>query len=490
MEGLPLVHNDELARHIEDKCHYEIVRGAKKGQARHKGFGQVISIPAYSLIGNPALARWHPQGHCASRNGQQRSRTALPEEAALDQAAQTFSGDSSAPRAIAGGRLGGSRAVSAPHLKRYCEPSKHLSGKEIAAREKSRTNSSSSQMRSDSSQMRSGSSQLRACATSTASDVLGADGLSDHGEASSSSRAPRLHRSLWNGENMPSSEEEKRDAVREELSNLVGGSMEAFRMMDLSGSGKISMQEFTDGMERIGVRWQELTGFRWMLDIFALFDQNRDGVIDLEEFFPVDTRKEEVCKRLNTPDFLDHWCDSSDNFSGSAERNPSWGAGAPRDELNRLYKAKKHLQGVSDHRRWMSSMFRRLKSRGKSDAQCRECIAHHLPRGSGAKDRVSVQTFSEVEVNSCKRAYQDGMQNHVRNIQKEVYTMRDQRQNLLETRQQLFKITGPLLAAEKFEEEKKTVSIGLSGFNLLGHGGHQENDGEFSDSDGGGVVVG
>lgn len=292
---------------------------------------------------------------------------------------------------------------------------------------------------------------------------------------------------------MAIAEEEKRDAVREELTNLVGGSMEAFRMMDLSGSGRISMQEFTDGMERIGVRWQELTGFRWDLDIFALFDQNRDGVIDLDEIFPVDTRKDDVHKRLNTPDFCEQWYICSDmDHSSSAERNPSWGAGAPRDELKRLYKAKKDLQGVSDHRRWMSSMFRRLKSKGKSDAQCRECIAHHLPRGSGVKDRVSVQTFSEVEVNSCKRAYQDGMQNHVRNIQKEVYTMRDQRQNLLETRQQLFKITGPLVAAEKFEDEKKTACAGLSGlsgFNLMHHGTRQD-DGDVSDSDGGGVVVG
>lgn len=247
-------------------------------------------------------------------------------------------------------------------------------------------------------------------------------------------------------------------------------------MMDLSGSGRISLQEFSDGMERIGVPWQEITGFRWILHLFALFDQNRDGVLDLDEFFPSDTRKDDGPRRLNTPDFWEQWCDWSDRYTehGLDERNPMWGAAAPTLELKRLFKAKKSQVSVADHRRWMSSMFRRLKSRGKSDAQVRECIALHLPRGTGPKDRQSVQTFSELEVKNCRRQYQEGMSNHARNIQKEVYTMREQRQRLADTRHHLFTITGPLLRDQRCEEEKKVVAQNFQGFHLLGHGHHPQ----------------
>lgn len=349
------------------------------------------------------------------------------------------------------------------------------------SRSQSRCGTSSSQTRLGSSQ------QLRAgCSASTFTDFEGGDDLSEREEVSciSSARPPVPRRGpggLWDGPPM-GDEEEKRDALREELIRLVGGSAEAFRMIDITGSGRISLTEFSDGMARIGIPWQELTGYRWILDLFALFDQNRDGVVDLEELFPVEARKEDGPRRLNTPDFWDQWCDWSDDFAGSArfERKPMWGDGPPKDELNRLYKAKRHQEGVSSQRRWMSSMFRRLKNRGKSDAQCRECIAQHLPRGSGPKDRHSVQTFSEVEVTNCKRAYQEGLQNPVRSIQKEVFTMREQRQQLAETRQQLFTITGPALvqyiAVQRAEEERKSPAaavLGLSGFNLLHHAAPQ-----------------
>jgi hypothetical protein len=56
--------------------------------------------------------------------------------------------------------------------------------------------------------------------------------------------------------------EELREDIRRALVNAVGGRMEAFRMIDLSGTGKICMQELTDGFERIGVDWRQITGFR------------------------------------------------------------------------------------------------------------------------------------------------------------------------------------------------------------------------------------
>lgn len=455
-------------------------RAQSQGRS-HGSFGEVMNLNACSLLCNPALVRWHPQGRHAK--GSQRSRAALPDGASTEFASSTFSGGSSRPGAD-GSLRRAKRSGSAPCLSsRYCEPSKHLSGQEILARKQSRSATSTSLTRSS---IRSqGGSGSRVSGSTFADWFEGADGLSVREEAASSSRinhqrVPRME------PRSPAAEEDLRESIREELINIVGGSMEAFRMMDLNGSGRISLQEFGDGMERIGVPWQELTGFRWMLHLFTLFDQNRDGVVDLEEFFPSDTRKDDGPRRLNTPDFLEHWCDWSDRYSGRPARDPKWEGEAPRVELKRLFKAKKNQAAVAVHRKWMSSMFRRLKNRGKSDAQVRECIAAHLPRGTGPKDRQNVQTFSDAEVKNCKRQYNDGMQNHVRMIQKEVYTMREQRQNLADTRQQLFTITGPLLAAQRHEEEKKNpTKIDFGGF-LHGPAHKEGHEGEGADESGSG----
>lgn len=240
--------------------------------------------------------------------------------------------------------------------------------------------------------------------------------------------------------------------------------------MDLSNSGRVCMQEFQDGLERIGCPWQELTGYKFFLDVFALFDQNKKGVIFLDELFPVEVRIAEE-RRLNTPDFWDQWCEWSDDYTDLSgyDRNPHWGQeGPPRQELVRIYKAKQKLKEYCDERTSMRSAFRRLKSKGKSDARVRECLASWLPRGTGPKDRQAVPTFSETEIRKCKTQYNDGYQNHVRSIQKEVYSMREQKQMLADTRQQLFTITGPLLAAARFEEEKKAAAASFAGFSLTG----------------------
>lgn len=261
-------------------------------------------------------------------------------------------------------------------------------------------------------------------------------------------------------------EEDHREAIRAELIKLVGGPMEAFRMMDLNGSGRISMQEFKDGFERIGVQWQAITGFRCILQLFVLFNQHKDGVISLDELFPPDAVCQ-VLKRPSTPDFWNRWCDFSDRYTDQSvnyERSPVWDGAEPHIELKRLFKAKKTQAATASHRKWMASMFGRLKGRGKSDAQVRECIASHLPRGTGPKDRQAVKAFSQVEVKNCRKEYQEGMQGHVKMIQKEVYSMREQRQKLLDARHQLFTITGPLLAAQRFDDDSKKAASGLMSF--------------------------
>lgn len=62
--------------------------------------------------------------------------------------------------------------------------------------------------------------------------------------------------------------------------------------------------------------------------------------------------------------------------------------------------------------------------------------------------------------------------------------MHQQRQNLSETRQQLFTITGPLLAAQRFEEEKKVAAANFGGLNFLGHGSpSSRQEGRDNDED-------
>merc|ERR1719401_2775669 len=121
--------------------------------------------------------------------------------------------------------------------------------------------------------------------------------------------------------------------------------------MDLSGSGKVSLQEFTDGLNRIGVDWQNITGMRRILQVFTLFDQNCDGHIDWVEMFPPETRKKVNPKRLNTPEFWDYWCDHNEPPGGSpqignvgADRGPKWDCGTPQVRLQRLFKEKRKMK--------------------------------------------------------------------------------------------------------------------------------------------------
>lgn len=125
-------------------------------------------------------------------------------------------------------------------------------------------------------------------------------------------------------------------------------------------------------------------------------------------------------------------------------------------------------QEVADQRRRMAAMIRRLKMQGKSDARCRECVAKHLPRGSGPKDRDDVQTFSAMEVRMCRRAYHDPIISDARNIQKSIYDMREQRRHLTGARQKLWSITMEPIMRAKREEENKSALGGCLNFGSSG----------------------
>lgn len=239
--------------------------------------------------------------------------------------------------------------------------------------------------------------------------------------------------------------EEKREAIRERLVRTAGGAREAFRMIDLTHNQRISPGEFSDGMQRMGINWQEITGFSKIQDVFKLFDRSNNRHLVLEELFPELLHESEgEPLRMSTPEFWNHWCKSTRTPAVTTDhermRSPKWHA-APDEELRLMCREADQRQDITDERRRMAAALRRLKHQGKSDARCRECIATHLPRGTGPKDRQDVQTFSELEVKACRRAYSDKTSTHVKNIQKSVFDMREQRKQLQGSRHQLWAVT-------------------------------------------------
>jgi hypothetical protein len=262
--------------------------------------------------------------------------------------------------------------------------------------------------------------------------------------------------------------EQKRQTVREHLVRAVGGPLEAFRFIDLSGSGNISQAEFCDGLQRLGVNWQEITGFSKGQEIFRLFDRNCNRNIRLEELFPEAYLDSEAASqrrmhRPSTAEFWDHWCKRTAK-KDAGPRTPKWEPSSPDEVL--LSKADvmcewaDQRQEIDHEQRRIAAMIRRMKKLGKSDSQCREIIATHLPRGSGPKDRQGVRAFSEVELRSCRRKYNDRTVNHVRNIQKNVHEMRELRNQLQGARVELRRVLP--------EDAVRTKKEHLAGLHLFG----------------------
>eukprot|EP00929_Paragymnodinium_shiwhaense_P025570 TRINITY_DN15430_c0_g1_i7.p1 TRINITY_DN15430_c0_g1~~TRINITY_DN15430_c0_g1_i7.p1 ORF type:complete len:218 (-),score=40.97 TRINITY_DN15430_c0_g1_i7:962-1615(-) len=76
-----------------------------------------------------------------------------------------------------------------------------------------------------------------------------------------------------------------------------------------------------------------------------------------------------------------------------------------------------------------------MKSNGKSDAQVRQIVAHHLPKGSGPEDLAGIKTFTQHEVAKCRRQYDARNLASKKNIQKSMESMRENRYDLREARQ-------------------------------------------------------
>mmetsp|Transcript_71983 Transcript_71983/g.204259 ORF Transcript_71983/g.204259 Transcript_71983/m.204259 type:complete len:748 (+) Transcript_71983:92-2335(+) len=267
--------------------------------------------------------------------------------------------------------------------------------------------------------------------------------------------------------------EARREAVRKELLRSKGTEREAFKGLDLNGSGNISLQEFADGVARAGVDWTALTGLKRPRELFKLFDQDKDGVITFHELFP-ELEPREV-RRPTTPEFVNLWIRRNRDFDKLLAhprdqyqpRCPKWQPSSPDDKLQKMLEAAQFRDEVDRKKKWMSSTIRRLKTRGKSDARCREIVALHLPRGSGPKDREDVPIFSQKEVRDCKKAYTDAYMEPVKRIQKVVIDLKEQKRDVRSVREELFLVTEAKLMQQKAEEERKTVASSIAGHSGL-----------------------
>jgi len=265
-----------------------------------------------------------------------------------------------------------------------------------------------------------------------------------------------------------------REVIRRDLIDKGGSAKVAFKRLDLNGSGNVSCQDFGDGVKRAGINWEEITHMTRPRELFKLFDLDKDGVITFQELFPDTSDKEP--ERVSTPEFWNRWVRRNKDLQMAANtgaREAVWQPKGPDAELELLFSTSESHEKAGDQKKWMAATIRRLKNRGKSDARCREIVAGHLPRGTGPKDREDVQTFSAQEVKVCRKTYNDQVNDPVRNIQKVVYDMREQRRVLHDFRQKLWSVTMEPVMRQQMENDRKTAAagVGLGGLGLGGGAG-------------------
>jgi len=260
-----------------------------------------------------------------------------------------------------------------------------------------------------------------------------------------------------------------RHTIRRELVKRAKGAKKAFQLINLNGSGNICLQEFADGVSRLGVPWKEITGLKRDRELFSLFDQDKNFVIDFPELFPEEAaREKQEPKRLSTPQFWDHWC-ARNSDPDENPRGPKWSSPFVEEtkNLDGMMEESEwrfsNTEELLDKKKWMSSTIRRMKSRGKSDARCREMLALHLPRGNGPETRDGVKTFSQLEVDACKKKYYESINEEVRKVQKAVGTMRDQRRLLQTYHKKLYVVAlEPMM--RKQEQVAAASSLAVQGF--------------------------
>lgn len=259
-----------------------------------------------------------------------------------------------------------------------------------------------------------------------------------------------------------------REGVRDAMIDSAGSAKEAYNALDQNRSGRISHNEFEGGIRALNVKWEDMTGFSKIRELFKLFDHGRKGYITFADLFPLDARRAADPERMSTPEFWKYWCKQNENVSPSGVRGARWDPSGPEERIDQINKGRAARETADEKKQWMKGMIHRLKHRGKSDARCREIVAMHLPRGSGPEDLEKVQTFSEAEVAACRKSYTDKVNESVRKIEKTVYDMHDQRKKLHTSKHQLWQLTEEPMLRLKLQEESRASLIGGLG---IGGGG-------------------
>lgn len=147
-----------------------------------------------------------------------------------------------------------------------------------------------------------------------------------------------------------------------------------------------------------------------------------------------------------------------------------WAPSGLAEEHRRNDELRGKLYDIEDKGTRMQATFWRLKSRGKSDARCREIVALHLPRGNGPRDNQEVSMFFEQDAQKCKRGYQEDINFEVKNIQKRMIGLRNMRNTLSTSITQLSALPCMRRQEEKEREAKaaQAAVASLKGFGGLG----------------------
>jgi hypothetical protein len=265
----------------------------------------------------------------------------------------------------------------------------------------------------------------------------------------------------------------QKEAVREYIVENVGNPMQAFKRINGNGSGRISSMEFADGIDRLGVPWKVLTGLNKASDFFRLFAPKNKGVITFRDFFP-DYEEPKTETGYDTPTFWEEY-EKEDFVAGHADSDvPKWHSSCSDDGLKVLYE-KEHMDfEAAFTRKWMTTTWRRMKGKGKSDARTREMVALHLPRGTGTLDLHGVPTINEHDVKAMRQKYFDQMKGPQRRTQQYIYDLHATRRDLSAAKQSFYHIVSePVLQRKLMEEQAKQAKEGLlGGLSLLG--GHKQ----------------
>jgi len=250
----------------------------------------------------------------------------------------------------------------------------------------------------------------------------------------------------------------RRENVRFMLKRCAGGAEEAFRALDQNRSGNVSLNEFIGGVNSLKLPWEEVTGLATIHEVFKLFDHDRKGSLDFAKLFPLEANQEVDPTRLSTPEYWKHFCRTTKDMDPDLKRGSPWDAGDPEAKLKVLSDARNSQEQADVKKEWMRGMIHRLKHKGKGDARCREIVALHLPRGTGPPDLQDVPTFSWTDVQEEKKKIHGQVQESVRNIEKTMYDLHEQRRSLHTYKQQLYAITEePILRQKAIDDSRQSL---------------------------------